>query len=145
MALGPRTLLTTCTNQQHSEVTQEDVPFLAKNIFRQIAKITFVRKQKYFPSSNSPLQDQTLEAVLQGGISVPVTLLTQHPDSGLCLVTADMEVLDGEKETAPLLVPACLAPSLEPGSLLQQEVTLYHLLSNSSAPPHQEYKATRSI
>ena len=87
-----------------------------------------------------------MEAVLQGGDRVPVTLLTQHPDSGLCLVTldtADTEVLDGKKETVPLLVPACLAPSLEPGSLLQQEVTLYHLASNSSAPPHQEYEATR--
>ena len=92
-----------------------------------------------------------MEAVLQGGVRVPVTLLTQHPDSALCLVTldtADTEVLDEKKkETAPLaLVPACLAPSLEPGtSLLQQEVTLYHLASNSSAPPHQEYEATRSI
>ena len=85
--------------------------------------------------------------MLQAGVRVPVTLLTQHPDSGLCLVTLDTEVLDEKKkETAPLaLVPACLAQSLEPGSLLQQEVTLYHLASNSSAPPHQEYEATRSI
>ena len=84
--------------------------------------------------------------MLQAGVRVPVTLLTQHPDSGLCLVTLDTEVLDEKKkETAPLaLVPACLAQSLEPGSLLlQQEVTLYHLASNSSAPPHQEYEATR--
>ena len=107
VAVGPRTLLTTCTHH-------------------------------------------TLEAVLQGGDRVPVTLLTQHPDSALCLVTldtADTEVLDEEKkDLGPLaLVPACLAPSLEPGSLLQQEVTLYHLASNSSAPPHQEYEATRSI
>ena len=88
-----------------------------------------------------------MEAVLQGGVRVPVTLVTQHQDSGLCLVTldtADAEVLDGKK-TAPLLVPVCLDPSLEPGSLLQQEVTLYHLASNTSAPPHQEYEATRSI
>ena len=87
-----------------------------------------------------------MEAVLQGGDRVPVTLVTQHQDSGLCLVTLDTEdteVLDGKKKTAPLLVPACLAPSLEPGSLLQQEVTLYHLASNTSAPPHQEYEATR--
>ena len=89
-----------------------------------------------------------MEAVLQGGDRVPVTLLSQHPDSGLCLVTldtADTHVLDCKKETAPLLVPASLAPSLEPGSLLQQEVTLHHLASNSSAPTHQEYEATRSI
>ena len=143
MALGPRTLLTTCTHLLHSEVTQEDVTFLAENIFRQITNKFSVRKQKYFPSSNSPLQGHTMEAVLQGGVRVPVTLLTQHPDSGLCLVTADTEVLDGKKETAPLLVPACLAPSLEPGALLQQEVTLHHLASNSSAPTHQEYKANR--
>ena len=87
-----------------------------------------------------------MEAVLQAGVRVPVTLLTQHQDSGLCLVTADTELLDEKKkETAPLdLVPARLAPSLEPGtSLLQQEVTLYHLASSSSAPPHQEYEATR--
>ena len=76
-----------------------------------------------------------MEAVLQGGDRVPVTLLSQHPDSALCLVTLDTEVLEDMKETA------CLAPSLEPGSLLQQEVTLYHLASNSSAPPHQEYEA----
>ena len=46
-----------------------------------------------------------MEAVLQGGDRVPVTLLTQHPDSALCLVTldtADTELLDEKKkETAP--------------------------------------------
>ena len=111
VTLGPRTLLTTCTHLLHSEVTQDDVDnFFSQKYFPSDCKNISRQKAKIFPaSSNSALQGHTLEAVLQGGVRVPVTLLTQHQDSGLCLVTldaADTEGLDGKKETAPLLVPA---------------------------------------